>query len=69
MLNNFVGIKFWSFLPNAKGVLMKAKDWNIANLIKSKLNIDIFDVNIYEHNNIERSIEKELLLNRFQIML
>ena len=37
---------------------MKAKDWNIANWIKSKLNIDISDVKYNKHTTLKEAIEK-----------
>ncbi len=40
---------------------MKAKDWNITNWIKSKLNIDISDVKYNEHTTLKEAIEKYYL--------
>ena len=39
---------------------MKAKDWNIANWIKSKLNIDISDVKYNEHTTLKEAIESDI---------
>ena len=41
---------------------MKAKDWNIANWIKSKLNIDISDVKYNEHTTLKEAIEKGVVI-------